>query len=46
MKIPKFIKGKLYINSKNKQKHIIISSKELKKFGKTLPKNREVKVTW
>lgn len=46
MKIPKFIKGKVYVNKNTKQKIIVLPAKEIKKLGKKLPKNKEVKVTW
>lgn len=46
MKIPKFLKGKVYVNKRTKQKTIVLSSKEIKRFGKKLPKNKEVKITW
>jgi len=46
MKLPKFIKGKVYVNKNNKQKLIVLSAREIKKFGKKLPKNKEVKISW
>lgn len=46
MKFPKFIKGKIYVNKNTKQRVIVLPAKAIKKFGKKLPKNKEVKVSW
>ena len=44
MKLPKFLKLKVYENQTTKQKIIVLPSRDIKRFGKKLPK--EVKVTW
>jgi len=44
MKFPKFLKLKVYENKTTKQKSIVLPSKDIKKFGKRLPK--EVRVSW
>ena len=44
MKFPKFLKGKVYENKRTKQKVIVLTSRDIKRFGKKLPK--EVKVSW
>jgi hypothetical protein len=46
MKIPRFLKCKVYINKRNKQKIIVLPSKEIKKLKKKFPKNYEVRVSW
>lgn len=44
MKFPKFLKAKVYQNKNTKQNVVVLPAKEIKKFGKKLP--RKVKVTW
>jgi len=46
MKKLKFIKIKVYQNKNNKQRTMCLSAKAIKKFGKKLPKNKEVKISW
>jgi len=44
MKIPKFLKCKVYQNKITKQRTIVLPSRDIKRFGKKLPK--EVRVSW
>lgn len=44
MKIPKFLKCKVYQNKNTKQRIIVLPSKDIKRFGKKLPD--EVMVSW